>query len=444
MGRFRRHCNTSQAMADFRSHYKILDNVATVLAPEDAVSANFFRVVMGINGINQMLGTSLGLHDIHHLYTISRTKDALMYYLKSRDSREKLVLELPDSARGMTTISLSSRGTSSLEMRMASHDIITPQVHVKDINRALAFNEQGTHLKCRARTAQVLLSYRASYGEFIDHCTCAADNLELLAPSSSTPVQGKSSRSYTPPLPDEPIRLAKEAFTLSLRGSRGIGRRASIQSDAPPGFSPEEVTDGHHDKRQRFDPTSTGIDLPKGSLTPRRSSAPVPIWGPRMSHGNHPREVESSPDKLLSSFMVNSAKVSKNESKTAYQLGYNEGINVPTESYKTQMLVIQDEIWAVAWAACLQNAGVVELSPLWTENDFPSTIATPNEEFAEDEEDSLDKELNVNISEQHNANAKQNDEATNPGQKEAGGEPNEESTTAVDNLFKLLLPLSRT
>ncbi|KAI8551450.1 hypothetical protein RHMOL_Rhmol06G0186700 [Rhododendron molle] len=130
-------------MADFKSRYKIPDNIATELALVDAVrespgndtlhilivavieggvrfplapllrqvlafyrlspmqvSANFFCVVMGINTLNQMLGTSLGLHDIHHLYSISRTKDALTYYLKSRDSRRRLVLELPDSARG--------------------------------------------------------------------------------------------------------------------------------------------------------------------------------------------------------------------------------------------------------------------------------------------------------------------------------------------------------
>ncbi|KAF7141295.1 hypothetical protein RHSIM_Rhsim06G0114800 [Rhododendron simsii] len=41
-----------------------------------------------------------GLYDIHHLYSISRTKDALTYYLKSRDSRKKHVLKLPDFARG--------------------------------------------------------------------------------------------------------------------------------------------------------------------------------------------------------------------------------------------------------------------------------------------------------------------------------------------------------
>lgn len=51
------------------------------------------------------------------------------------------------------------------------HDIITPQVHVTDINQALAFNGQGTHLVGQARAAQVLHSYRASYGGFIDRRT---------------------------------------------------------------------------------------------------------------------------------------------------------------------------------------------------------------------------------------------------------------------------------
>ncbi|KAF7150095.1 hypothetical protein RHSIM_Rhsim02G0046200 [Rhododendron simsii] len=202
-------------MANFRSRHEIHDNVATTLAPEDAirecpnndtlhipvvaiveggvrfplapllhrvlahyrlslmqVSANFFRVFMGINAINQMLGASLGLHNIHHLYSISRTKNALKYYLKSRDSRKKLVLELPDSAQGDDDDSLSSRGTSSPETRIA---------------------------------------------RFIDRCTRATDNPELLAPSSSSPVQERRSLSLTPPIPNEPIRLAEEVSTSSSR-----------------------------------------------------------------------------------------------------------------------------------------------------------------------------------------------------------------------------------
>lgn len=95
---------------------------------------------------------------------------------------------------------------------------------------------------------------------------------------------------------------------------------------------------------------------------------------------------------------------SKNETKAAYQQDYNEEINVATESYKAQMPSIQDEIWAAAWATCLKKAEVPEASSLWRENDLPSTMATPNEEFTE-EEDSLDKELNANVSEQQGADA---------------------------------------
>lgn len=80
------------------------------------------------------------------------------------------------------------------------------------------------------------------------------------------------------------------------------------------------------------------------------------------------------------------------------QQGYNEGINTATESYKTQKPTIQDKIWVVAWATALTMAGVPEMSPLWTENDFPSTAAIPNEKLDEEEEDSLDRELNANVS----------------------------------------------
>lgn len=118
--------------------------------------------------------------------------------------------------------------------------------------------------------------------------------------------------------------------------AQGHGRRALVQSDAPSGFSPNEVTEGHRDKRQRLNSPLTRTTLPKGNLTTRRSTASIPIWAPRLSHGNRPvsicdsaefkdtalalsqalflpgdmqREVDNTPDKLLSSFMVNSVKV---------------------------------------------------------------------------------------------------------------------------------------
>lgn len=179
----------------------------------------------------------------------------------------------------------------------------------------------------------MLLSYKASYGGFIDRRTRAADNPELLTPSSSNPVQGKSSRSRTPSIPEEPIRLADEVSTSSSRGyspsppspgqemnqpinlsnlltlprrgqgrgtirghedSQGHGRWADVHSNIPPGLSPDEVAEGHRDKRQRLDATSMGAVVPEGNLTTRRSSTSIPIWAPRLSHRNHPVSVRVS------------------------------------------------------------------------------------------------------------------------------------------------------
>lgn len=125
-------------------------------------------------------------------------------------------------------------------------------------------------------------------------------------------------------------------------------------------------------------------------------------------------------------------ELSKNEAKAAYQQGYNEGINVATESYKAQMPPIQDEIWAAAWATCLKKVGVAELSPLWTENDLPSSQVFVEDEPVEEEGDSLDRELNARVSEQPAADAEQGEDVTNLGQKEAGGGPNDDSTVVED------------
>ncbi|XP_058181185.1 uncharacterized protein LOC131299615 [Rhododendron vialii] len=133
-------------------------------------------------------------------------------------------------------------------------------------------------------------------------------------------------------------------------------------------------------------------------------------------------------------------ELSKNEAKASYQQGYNEGINVATESYKTQMPVIQDQIWVAAWTACLTKARTTKASPLWTENDLTSIMAAQNKEIAE-EEDSLDKELDANVSEQHGVDADQNVEGTNPGQKEASGGPTDGSTVVEDTPAQTSHPL---
>lgn len=103
-------------------------------------------------------------------------------------------------------------------------------------------------------------------------------------------------------------------------------------------------------------------------------------------------------------------ETSKADLMIAHQRGYNEGIHIATESYKAQMRMLQDEIWAAAWVACLTKAGIAETSPLWIENDLLSIVAIPEEELAEEEEDSLDGQLNVKVFEQMADHAGQEDE----------------------------------
>ncbi|KAF7144564.1 hypothetical protein RHSIM_Rhsim04G0131500 [Rhododendron simsii] len=169
------------------------------------------------------------------------------------------------------------------------YDIITPQVHVADINQALAFYGQGTNLEGRARAAQVLLSCRESYDGFIDRRTRAADNPELLAASSSNLLKEKVVDLVLLRSPTRPYSYSRRSFyfyikwlhrfpsikkrhgsskpanqpepldpTWLCQGPRRYswprcspkqlpshGRRAVIQTDAPPGFSHEEVEASH-------------------------------------------------------------------------------------------------------------------------------------------------------------------------------------------------------
>lgn len=103
------------------------------------------------------------------------------------------------------------------------------------------------------------------------------------------------------------------------------------------------------------------------------------------------------------------------------------------ENYKAQMPTIQDEVWAATWAACLKKASVPETSPLWAENDLPSTVAMPEEDFAE-EEDSLNEELNAGYPVQSADDVVQEGEnVPTPGRKEASGGNNADSTVAEVN-----------
>lgn len=59
--------------------------------------------------------------------------------------------------------------------------------------------------------------------------------------------------------------------------------------------------------------------------------------------------------------------------KNSKEVGYKKGFNAANAHYVAQMLSIQDQILVTAWEACLTKAGVADDSPLWVENDLPST-----------------------------------------------------------------------
>lgn len=89
-------------------------------------------------------------------------------------------------------------------------------------------------------------------------------------------------------------------------------------------------------------------------------------------------------------------------------------------------------IRAAVWAAGLTKAGVPETSSLWIENDLPSSMMVLEEEHDEGE-DSLDKELNAEITKQTAVDAVQSDEdVSNPSHKEVSGENNADNTTTRD------------
>ncbi|KAF7128983.1 hypothetical protein RHSIM_Rhsim10G0124800 [Rhododendron simsii] len=74
------------------------------------------------------------------------------------------------------------------------------------------------------------------------------------------------------------------------------------------------------------------------------------------------------------------------------------------------------------------------------ERDLPSMQCIVEEEITEEKEgDSLDRELNAHVSDQLVAYAKQNEEVTNLGQKEASGGPTDESTVAEDTPAQVTL-----
>ncbi|KAI8550679.1 hypothetical protein RHMOL_Rhmol06G0126600 [Rhododendron molle] len=249
---------------------------------------------------------------------------------------------------------------------------------------------------------------------------------------------------------DQPINLSN-LLTIGRGRGRGTargrgrsqssapshGRRGPASTDAPPGFSPEEIEASHSDKHQRLEASS--IEQPPPQLT----APPTPLCAPQFTHGGRPVTIRDNVEsegtalalsqharlasenaKLQNSIVrlerernqargiadelrgklegaedslsqtLTELEVSKNEAKAAYQQGYNKGIRVATESYTDQMPGIQDQVFEAGWLACLKKSGTAESSPLWTEIDFPS-IQVVEEQEEVVEEDNLEPNANV-------------------------------------------------
>ena len=67
----------------------------TGLAPTQ-VSTNPYRIINGIHELTNRLGTNVGLDEILRQNTLGHTGDGLVYYLKIRLGKEKIVTGTPD------------------------------------------------------------------------------------------------------------------------------------------------------------------------------------------------------------------------------------------------------------------------------------------------------------------------------------------------------------
>ena len=64
----------------------------------DQLLPNFYRVVSCVSKLNHTFDLQLDYHDINHMYSLCGNK-ATNYYLKTRDTRVRLISCLPDSNR---------------------------------------------------------------------------------------------------------------------------------------------------------------------------------------------------------------------------------------------------------------------------------------------------------------------------------------------------------
>ncbi|XP_058204764.1 uncharacterized protein LOC131318806 [Rhododendron vialii] len=82
-----------------------------------------------------------------------------------------------------------------------------------------------------------------------------------------------------------------------------------------------------------------------------------------------------------------------NAKKAAYEEGYQKGFDTTTANYVEQIPAIQDQIWIACWETCLTKVGVAEDSPLWTDNELPSSRAAASQEQEVPLEDDFEQQI---------------------------------------------------
>ena len=75
----------------------------------DQLPPNFYRIVSCVSRLNQTFGLQLDHYDINHMYSLCGKKKS-NYYLKTRDTRVRLISCLPDSNRNSVVEYIRVRG----------------------------------------------------------------------------------------------------------------------------------------------------------------------------------------------------------------------------------------------------------------------------------------------------------------------------------------------
>ena len=75
----------------------------------DQLPSNFYRVVSCVDRLNQTFGLQSNHHDVNHMYSLCGKKKS-NYYLKTRDTRVRLISCLPDSNRNSVGEYIHVRG----------------------------------------------------------------------------------------------------------------------------------------------------------------------------------------------------------------------------------------------------------------------------------------------------------------------------------------------